>query len=98
MNPHQWSMVIPYFPRKLFFFEFLGCRKFHIVSAIIFLLCNQNLNSFLTWLQKQFKGGNYSREETICGNTVSRVFELLSESLDRDQRIHCLNIVKSTIS
>ena len=33
-------------------------------------LCNGNLISFLTRLRKLFKGGNYSREETICGNTL----------------------------
>ena len=30
-----------------------------------FLLCNENLNGFLTRVRKLFKGGNYSREETI---------------------------------
>ena len=34
------------------------------------LLCNENLNSFLTRVRKLFKGGNYSREEIIRGNTV----------------------------
>ena len=34
------------------------------------LLCNGNLNSFHTRVRKLFKGGNYSREEAICGNTV----------------------------
>ena len=51
--------------RKLFFFEFLGYRKFYIVFAIIFLLCKENLNNCRTWLQKLFMGGNYSKEETI---------------------------------
>ena len=36
----------------LFFFELLK-------------LCNEDLNSFLTRVRKLFKGGNYSREETI---------------------------------
>ena len=52
------------------FFEFVKCRQFPIVPAIIFLLCNENLNSFLTRLQKLFKVGNYSREKTIHGNKV----------------------------
>ena len=33
-----------------------------VVVAMIFLLCNENLNSFLTRLRKLFKGGNYSRK------------------------------------
>jgi hypothetical protein len=33
-------------------------------------LCNENLNTFLTRLRKLFKGGKYSREETIRENTV----------------------------
>ena len=54
------DIQVPYFreqfPRKLFFFEF-------------------NLMYCDLWLQyiqvrKLFKGGNYSRAETICGNTV----------------------------
>ena len=39
-----------------------------------FLLCNEKLNSFLTRVRKLFKGGNYSREETINGNTVHGFF------------------------
>ena len=53
-------------------FEFLKPWKFHIVSALSFLLCNENVNSFLTRVQKLFKGGTYSREETIRGNTVCK--------------------------
>ena len=36
------------------------------------LLCNENLNNFIfiTRMQKLFKGENYSKEETIHGNTV----------------------------
>ena len=41
-----------------------------VVSALSFLLCNENLNSLLTRMRKLFKGGNCSREETIRGNTV----------------------------
>ena len=41
-----------------------------LVSALVFLLCNENLNSFLTRVWKLFKGGKYLREETILGNTV----------------------------
>ena len=54
-----------YFLWKLFFFELLKPWKSDIVSALSFLLCNENLNSFLTRARKQFKGGNCSREETI---------------------------------
>ena len=43
-----------WFPQKLFFFESLKCRKFQIVVAIIFSFCNENLNSFLSRLQKLF--------------------------------------------
>ena len=48
------------FPRivsaKTILFELLKPRKSHIVSA--FLLCNENLKSFLTRVRKLFKGGN----------------------------------------
>ena len=47
-------------------------------------MCNENLKSFLTLMQKLFK------EETIYKNTVSRVLKLLDESSDRDQRIHSM--------
>ena len=36
-----------------------------------FPLCNENLNSFLTRWGNYSRRGNYSREETIWGNTVS---------------------------
>ena len=39
--------------------------KIHIVSALVFLLCNENLNSFLTRVRKLFKGGNYMRKYGI---------------------------------
>ena len=42
----------------------------YVVVTIILALCIENLNTFLTRLRKLFKRGNYSREETICGNTV----------------------------
>ena len=76
---HQNSSRIPhqYFPPKLFFFEFLKCRKFQIVVAKIFPLCNENLNSFLTRLWKLFKGGNYWRGNTVfpilCTNLCWRL-------------------------
>ena len=54
----------------LSFFEFVKSSKFHKVSELIFLLCNENLNSFLTRVLKLVKGGNYSREETFRGNNV----------------------------
>ena len=69
MDFFYFTNRIPYFliklPRQLFFFEFIKAWKFHIVSSLGFLLCNENLNSFLT------RWGNYSREETIWGNTVN---------------------------
>ena len=37
---------------------------YRILCLIVFLLCNENLNSFLTRVGKVFKGGKYSREET----------------------------------
>ena len=58
-------------PQKLFFFEFV---QFFLVSALICLLYSENLNSFLTRVRKLFRGGNYSREETIRGNTVINFF------------------------
>ena len=33
---------------------------------MFFFLCNKNLNSFLTRLQKLFKGGNYLWKYGIC--------------------------------
>ena len=47
---------------RFIFFYSLRYRKFQIVVAIIFSLCNENLNSFLTRLRKLSKGGNYSRK------------------------------------
>ena len=41
-----------------------------IASALVFLLCDENLNSFLTRMRKLFKGGKYSKEGTIWGNMV----------------------------
>ena len=58
------------FPQKPLFFEFVRSQKFSIISELILLLCNENLNSFLTRLQKLFQGGKYSRDEKIRGNTV----------------------------
>ena len=46
--------------KKCFYTEILLGRYLH----------SGNLNTFLTRLRKLFKRGNYSREETICGNTV----------------------------
>ena len=57
--------------RQLFFFEFIKASKFHIVSSLSFPLCNENLNSFLTRWGNYSRRGNYSREETIWGRTVS---------------------------
>ena len=53
------------FLRILCFFEFVKSWKFHIVSALIFLLCTENLNSFLTRVQKLFKVENYLRKYSI---------------------------------
>ena len=43
-------------------------------KRLSFLLCNENLNSFHTLVRKLFKGANYSREETIQGNTLASFF------------------------
>ena len=65
---------LPYFlislPRQLFFFEFIKAWKFYILSSLTFPLCNENLNIFLTRWGNYSRRGNYSREETIWGNTV----------------------------
>ena len=37
-----------------------SCRSNYSFLKLVFLLCNENLNSFLTRLRKPFKGGNYS--------------------------------------
>ena len=45
----------------------------HLVRKLFkfsFPLCNENLNSFLTRWGNYSRRGNYSREETIWGNTV----------------------------
>ena len=45
----------------------------HLVRKLFkfsFPLCNENLNSFLTRWGIYSRRGNYSREETIWGNTV----------------------------
>ena len=44
---------------------------------ISFLLCNENLNSVLIRVQNLFKGGNYSREETVHRNTVHKCRSVL---------------------
>ena len=43
-----------------------------MISVLSFLLCNGNFNGFLTMQSygAKTKGLNYSREETICGNTI----------------------------
>ena len=51
---HSRSWSVPYYS----FFESVNCRKSWIVLTIIFVLCNENFNTFLTRLWKQFKGGN----------------------------------------
>ena len=76
---------IPYFliylPRQLFFFEFIKAWKFHIVSSLGSPLCNENLNSFLTRWGTYSKRGNYSREETIWGNTVWEMSKMVACSI-----------------
>ena len=49
-------------------------RDYTVVIELILSLCNENLNTFITRLPKLFKGGKYSREQTIRGNMVSTVF------------------------
>ena len=56
--------------RKLFFFEHVKFRKSLIFVSIIFSLFNENLNNFLTKVRKLFKGRNYSKKETVYGDTV----------------------------
>ena len=49
----------------------------HLVRKLFkfsFPLCNENLNSFLTRWGNYSRRGNYSREETIWGNTVFEIF------------------------
>ena len=53
-NDNKYSIC-----KKLFFVESGNCGNFHIISAL------WQLNSCL----RTIEGGNYSREETICGNT-----------------------------
>ena len=60
---------IPYFPETVLFRIFKPLKS-HIVSALHSFLCNEKLNSFLTMVLKLFKGENFSREETIRGNTA----------------------------
>ena len=66
---HIFFRNIPYFliqfPRKLFFFEF------NLMYCDLWLQCIQ--------VRKLFKGGNYSRAETIRGNTVFKVVEQLNK-------------------
>ena len=50
----------------ILFWMHLGRKLF----KFSFPLCNENLNSFLTRWGNYLKRGNYSREETIWGNTV----------------------------
>ena len=57
--------------------------KIHLVRKLfkfLFPLCNDNLNSFLTRWGNYSRRGNYSREETIWGNTVF-FFEALVRQL-----------------
>ena len=74
-KPNTWELDIPrlakyniiyrissYSCRQLFFFEIVNFWKIHIVSASVFLIYNENLNSFLTRVRKLFKGGNYMRK------------------------------------
>ena len=67
---HPLKLIKILYPRKLFFFELLKPWKFHIFSALSFLLCNENLNSFITKVRTLFKGRNYSREEIIHWNMI----------------------------
>ena len=91
----KWDLVdqfqnrVPYFliqlPRQLFFFGISKPWKFQIVSSLFFPLCNKNLNSFLTEVRKLFKGGKYSREETIWGNTVVNIISQKDFQICRSQ-------------
>jgi hypothetical protein len=48
----------------------LSEKKPPLVIALMNLLCNENLNSFLTRLRKLFKGGNYSRKYGISVENI----------------------------
>ena len=37
-------------------------KNWYSFRVVVFLLCNENLNSFLTRVRKLFKGGNYMRK------------------------------------
>ena len=47
-----------------------GLNFFLRSIPITVFLCNGNLMSLLARVWKPFKGGNYSREKTNCGNTL----------------------------
>ena len=55
----------------------------HLVRKLFkfsFPLCSENLNSFLTRWGNYSRRGNYSREETIWGNTVTTIFSILPKN------------------
>ena len=59
------NLYIPYFPEEIIFFLNLKLQKIQIVVANLISLPNK-----LNLWRKLFKGVNYSRAETIRGNTV----------------------------
>ena len=70
----------------------LGCRNYSreetirgntVVSALVFLLFNENLNSFLTRVQKLFTGGNYLKKYGIF-----TIFNMLSRKYSQGIQFH----------
>ena len=81
-NGTNFNVNLPYFWEKFpweLFFEFLKPWKSHIVSALSILLCNENLNSFLTSVRKLFMGGDYSwkygNSSSIYGWSIGHTLE-----------------------
>ena len=71
----------------------------HIVRKLFkfsFLLCNKNLNSFLTRWGNYSRRGNHSKEETIWGNTVyiSHLTDYCAVKHDSDE----LSLTNATFS
>ena len=63
----------------------LGYNGAHTVLATNFIFLPNNINSI--FVQKVFKGGNYSRAETIHRNTVSINFQKNSYAVNLKQTI-----------
>ena len=67
----------------------------HLVRKLFkfsFPLCNENLNSFLTRWGNYSRRGNYSREETIWGNTVCEFINFCNTTSKRVWP-HCVQVL-----